>query len=162
MKDKTSRHVGWSQWMPTKISARRRPEGTIALYKTSSYFRIFDDSFEELKGGPGFWVGSKKAFKFATFYYQKKYQRLGFQLHEEKVEGVLKLHSVHPDGFQVGIREVLKDLNYKYLDTTCYFKVKYDAVGKVHFINFGQPDFTLIGRAFTPFVPTKKESSIST
>ncbi len=150
--------TGWTKWTPTKISARRRPRGIIALYKTSSYFRIFNDSFEELRGGMG--TVYEEIFKFVTFYYQKKYQRLGFQLHAKKIEGVLELHTVHPDGFQVGIREVLKDLNYKYLDRTCYFKVKYDPVGTIHFINFGQPDFVLVGSTFTPFVPTKKESSI--
>ncbi len=166
MKDKASNHVGWSQWTPKKISARKRPEGIIALYKISSYFRIFNDSFEELKGGPGFvdyaYSGSagQEVFKFVTFYYQKKYQRLGFQLHKIKVEGVLELKTVPPDGFQAGIKEVLKDLKYEYSDITCYFKVKYDPVGKIHFINFGQPDFILVGRAFTPFVPTPKESSI--
>jgi len=152
--------TGWTKWTPTNISARKRPEGIIALYKTSLYFKIFNDSFEELRGGPGF--VDKEVFKFVTFYYQKKYQRLGFQLHEKKVEGVLELSTVHPDGLQTGIKEVLKDLKYEYSDRTCYFKVKYDPVGKVHFINFGQPDFVLVGRIFTPFVPTKKESSVST
>ena len=158
-------HIGWSKWTPTKISARKRPTGIIAIYKTSSYFRIFNDSFEELRGSPGSidyaYSGSagKKVFKFATFYYQKKYQRLGFQLHEKKVEGVLKLHTAHPDGLQTGIKDILKDLNYKYSNRTCYFKVNYDPVGKVHFINFGQPDFILTpGKTFAPFVPTKKES----
>ena len=160
MKDEALRHVGWSKWTPTKISARRRPGGIIALYKTSLYFKIFNDSFEELKGGPGF--VDKKPFKFITFYYQKKYQRLGFQLRGIKVEGALELHTIPPDGFQVGIKEILKDLNYEHSDITCYFKVKYDPVGKVHFINFGQPDFILTpGRTFAPFVPTKKERDLS-
>jgi len=148
--------IGWTKWTPPKISARRRPKGIIALYKTSRYFRIFSDSFEELKGGPG--SIKEEVFKFVTFYYQKKYQRLGFRLHKIKVEEVLELSTVHPDGLQVGIKEILKDLNYKYPDRTCYFKVKYDPVGKVHFINFGQPDFVLKDRIFTPFVPLKKES----
>lgn len=153
--------IGWTKWTPTKISAHKRPEGIIALYKTSSYLRIFNDSFEGLRGGPGFI--DKEVFKFVTFYYQKKYQRLGFRLRERKVEGVLELHTAHPDGLQIGIKEVLKDLNYEYSDRTCYFKVKYDPVGKIHFINFGQPDFVLTkGKTFAPFIPSKKESSTPT
>lgn len=153
--------IGWTQWFPPELSARRRPGGVVAIYKSSNYFRIFKDSFEELHGGPGFVGGACVGFKFITFYFQKKYQRLGFKLHTKKVQGALELRPVPQDGFQVGIKEVLRDLKYGLMEKTCYFKVKYDTVGQTHFIEFGGPDVVLTkDRRFTPFVPGEKEERL--
>lgn len=72
----------------------------------------------------------------------------------EKTKNAIK--KILAEAFFIGVDEG------KYSDRTCYFKVEYDPVGKIHFINFGQPDFILVGRAFTPFVPTKKENPTPT
>lgn len=136
----------WVQWVPSGISAKRRPLGLVAIYKTSGYFRIFETSFEELRGGPGF-VDTKDLFKFITIYAQtpkdsKHPKFLCFKLWRKNPgEGGLKLRTEAPNGYSVGLRQVLENFGYGFKNQTCYFKVKYNAGEKMHYIEMGVPDF---------------------
>lgn len=153
----------WEQWLPPELIPKRRPVGVVAIYKISGSFKIFKDSFLGLKGGPGFLEVGGELWKFITIYLpqvqkargmQLRRQRLGFRLHSKKVEGTLDLSTFSDDGFRIPLKHVLLDFGYKgFLNRTCYFKVKYDEVNKLHYIELGKPDFEYKkGRGFYPCV----------
>lgn len=136
----------WIQWVPPAVSIKRRPAGLVAIYKTSGYFRIFETSFEELRGGPGF-VDTKDIFKFITVYSQtpvgsKHPEFLGFKLWKKRPGlGGLKLRTEAPNGYSVGLKWVLEDFGYGFKDQTYYFKVKYNVKEKMHYIEISTPDY---------------------
>lgn len=149
----------WVQWVPSGVSVKRRPLGLIAIYKTSGYFRIFETSFEELRDGPGS-VRTKDTFEFITIYAQtpkgsKHPKFFGFKLwRNHPGPGGLKLRREAPNGFSVGLKQVLENFGYGFKNQTCYFKVKYNAGEKMHYIEIGVPDYTYSPkRKFLPYKP---------
>lgn len=156
----------WEQWIPPELIPKRRPAGVVAIYKVSGSFKIFKDSFMDLKGGPGFLDTGEELWKFITFYLPKvqraaglqlRRECLGFRLHSEKVTGTLDSFTCSDGGFRVPLKHILPDFGCKdALERTSYFKVQYDEASKMHFIELGKPDFEWKkGKGFYPCVKTE-------
>ena len=165
--EKTIKSGEWEQWFPSGLISKKRPAGIIAIYKISGLLRIFKDSFSDLKEDLGF-VKIGESWKFITVYSSKaklvpglplRKQCLGFRLHLEKVEGTLNLSACADGGFSVSLKQVLPNFDYKgFLDGTRYFEVKYDMVNKLHYIEFGKPDYEYKkGKGFYPYGKGRKK-----
>jgi len=161
--EETVESVEWEQWLPPERFPKQRPAGVIAIYKLTGTLKVFKDSFLGLKGDLGILDSKEKLWKFITLYVPttqtERQQRLGFRLHLEKTNGTLDLIACSDNGFRISLKHALTDLNYSgFLDKTSYFKVQYDEANKMHFIEFGKPDYEWKkGEGFSP--PQEEEET---